>query len=217
MKKLLHIVASPREDESRTLQIAEAFLKTFKTKHPDWAVEELNLAKEKLPPLSIRRVDGKYALMQGKDLQGELKESWQEILRYIRQFLSADLYLVSTPMWNFSIPYMLKHYIDIIVQPKYLFTYTSKGPEGLAINKKMVILASRGGDYAEGEAKKMDFQEPYLRGVFGFVGIKDITFIAAQPMDMAADLQKERLQEAIEAAEKLAAGIYTPSAVASNK
>jgi FMN-dependent NADH-azoreductase len=204
MKKILHIVASPREENSRTLKVADAFLDTYLNKHRDWVVDELNLWKEALPPMTMKRVDGKYVLLGGKELFGELKEAWEEIIQHIDRFTSADLYLLSTPMWNFSIPYILKQYIDIIVQPKYLFQYTAKGPEGLIKDKKMVICTSRGGDYSSEAMQGFDQQEPYLRTVFGFVGLKDISFINAQPMDLGKDLQDQKLQEAIALARETA-------------
>lgn len=204
MNKLLHIIATPRDEESRTLQVAGSFLEAFKQRHPDWVVEELNLSKEKLPSLTLKRVDGKYVLLGGKDLYGELKEAWQEIVACIQRFLSADAYLVSTPMWNFSIPYILKQYIDIIVQPKYLFRYTQTGVEGLVKNKKMVVVMSRGGEYLSEQMRKFDFQEPYLRTVFGYVGITDITFIIAQPMDMGLEIQQQKIKEAQNLAREIA-------------
>ena len=204
MEKLLHIIATPRGEESRTLQATETFLEVFKDKHPDWVVEELNLSKEELPSLTIKRVDGKYVLLGGKELYGELKEAWEDIIGHIERFLSADGYLISTPMWNFSIPYMLKQYIDIIVQPKYLFRYTQSGVEGLVKNKKMIIITSRGGEYVSEQAAKFDFQEPYLRTIFGFVGITDITFIRAEPMDMGIETQQQKIKEAQGLARKIA-------------
>lgn len=204
MQKLLHIIASPREEESRTLQVADSFLSVFQEKHPDWIIDELNLNKEELPSLSLKEVSGKYVLLNGKDLYGRLKEAWVEILQHIDRFKSADLYLISSPMWNFHIPYMLKHYIDIIVQPKYLFRYKEDGTvEGLMKNKKMVVITSRGGSY-EGKTKSFDHQEPYLRTIFGFIGIEDVQFIKAEPMDTDHTLQKQRLEEAKNAAAKLA-------------
>lgn len=127
MKRLLHIIATPREEESRTLQVSKVFLDAFKKKHPDWIVDELNLAKEALPQLGMQNVSGKYVLLQEKDIAGRLKDAWREIVQHIERFKTADLFLISTPMWNFSIPYMLKHYIDLIVQPRYLFRYREKG------------------------------------------------------------------------------------------
>ena len=206
MKKLLHIIATPRAEESRTLQVTEVFLKVFTEKHTDWVVEELDLPKEQLPSLTVKRVDGKYVLLGGKDLYGELKEAWQEIIAHIERFMSADAYLISTPMWNFSIPYTLKHYIDIILQPKYLFRYTPSGVEGLVKNKKMTVIISRGGDYSQDSpVHNFDFQEPYLRTVFGFVGITDITFIIAQPMDaLGLEVQVKKIEEAKSIARKIA-------------
>jgi len=204
MKKLLHIIATPRGEESRTLKISKAFINSFSASHLDWRVEELNLFTEKIPQLTVKRVDGKYALLGGKDLTGETKEAWREIVICIEQFLSADGYLVSTPMWNFSIPYVLKHYIDVILQPKYLFRYTEKGPEGLVKNKKMIIITSRGGDYSkDSPVRNYDFQEPFLRTVFSFVGITDINFIIAQPVDaLGPDVANEKIEEAINIAKK---------------
>jgi FMN-dependent NADH-azoreductase len=196
MKKLLHIIATPRGKESRTLKVTEAFLESFRRSRPDWVVENLDLSKENLPSLTLKRVDGKYALLSGEDLYGDLKESWEEIVRHIERFLSADAYLISAPMWNFGIPYTLKHYIDVILPPKYLFRYTEKGPEGLVKNKKMIVITSRGGDYSTGQMKAYDFEEPYLRTAFGFTGISDITFISAQPMDMGPELREQKIREA---------------------
>ena len=207
MKRLLHIIASPREEESRTLQVARAFLDAFAETHPDWVIDELDLSKEDLPSMSDKQVSGKYVLLTGKDLYGRLKESWVEIVQHIERFKTADFYLISTPMWNFSIPYMLKHYIDLIVQPRYLFRYLKNGQtEGLIKDKKMIVIATRGGQYT-GDAKMFDFQEPYLRAIFGFVGISNIEFIKAEPMDLSQELQKQKLQEAKNAADKAARGI----------
>jgi len=208
MKKLLQIIATPRGEDSRTLKVSAAFIEEFKKRHPDWDVEELDLFKKDLAPLTVKRVDGKYILLGGKDLPAEYEKAWQGIIAEIERFSSADVYLISTPMWNFSIPYVLKHYIDLIIQPKYLFRYTDKGPEGLLKNKKMVVITSRGGDYSGSEASKFDFQEPYLRAIFGLVGITDITFINAQPMDaFGVEVQREKIEEAKTIARRIAEGI----------
>lgn len=155
--------------------------------------------------MTLKRLDGKYVLLDGKELYGDLKDTWQEIISHIDRFLSADAYLISTPMWNFSVPYFLKHYIDVIVQPKYLFRYTDKGVEGFAKGRKMLVVTSRGGEYYDPADKNFDHQEPYLRTIFGFVGITDITFIIAQPMDAAGVVvQKQKIEEAKMLAKKTA-------------
>lgn len=205
MNKLLHIIASPRGRDSRTLQVSRSFLEAFRNKYPDCAITELNVFEEEMQPLVIKMVYGKYMLLGGKEVDKNMKGAWKNIERYINDFLSADGYLVSAPMWNFSIPYPLKQYLDIILQPKYLFRYTDKGVEGLVKDKKMVVVTSRGGDYSQASPMKgYDFQEPYLRTAFGFVGITDITFVNAQPMDTGIELQQKAIREAQTSAEKAA-------------
>jgi FMN-dependent NADH-azoreductase len=200
MKRLIHIIATPRGEESRTLSVSGVFLEAFQKKHADWVIDELNLCTEKLPSLTQKSVSGKYVLLQGKNLRGSLKDTWNEILQHIDRFKNADFFLISAPMWNFSIPYILKQYIDLIVQPRYLFAYKEDGTvEGLVKGKKMVIITSRGGTYG-GEAQKFDHQEPYLRAIFGFVGFTDIAFIRAEGMDMG----EERRESGLKAARKLA-------------
>jgi FMN-dependent NADH-azoreductase len=187
MKKLLHVVASPRGDKSRTLKVSRAFLERFKELNPDWLVDEINVFDESLPRLTARQVTGKYVLLGGRDLYGELRETWEEIEHHITRFKDASAYLVSTPMWNFSIPYALKQYLDIIVQPKYLFRYVNGHPEGLVTGRRMVVISSRGGEYSAPEVLSYDHLEPYLRTIFGFVGISDIQFINVEPLDRVSD------------------------------
>jgi FMN-dependent NADH-azoreductase len=206
MRKLLHIVAAPRGEDSRTLKVTAAFLEGLKAKYPECEIDELNLFAEPLPSLTLQVIGGKYVLLGGGDLSGELKDAWKDVERHIERFLAADAYLISTPMWNFSIPFVLKHYIDVIVQPKYLFRYTEEGPEGLAKGRKMVVVTSRGGDYGpDSPVRAYDHQEPYLRTIFGLAGITDITFVNAQSMDaMGPDVARERLEAAKEKARQTA-------------
>jgi FMN-dependent NADH-azoreductase len=180
------------------LKISSQFLNNFK-RGADNTVDELDLFSAELPELTQDEVSGKFILMGGADLPENLKPCWTQIEKHIQRFLAADIYLISTPMWNFSIPYVLKHYIDVIVQPRYLFRYTAQGPEGLVKNKRMIVVTSRGGDYAAGTpAAAYDHQEPYLRTVFNFVGITDITFVNAQPMDAGGEvIREQKIKEAI--------------------
>lgn len=206
MKKLLHIIATPRGLNSNTLKVSQAFLDTFKIKYPHCIIDELNLFVQKLPQITSSRIEGKLALLSGRNLTESMLAQWAEIIAQIERFLSADAYLISAPMWNFSIPFVLKHYLDVIIQPKYLFTYTDQGPQGLIKNKKMSIVTSRGGDYSpQSPSKAYDLQEPYLRTIFGFVGITDITFIHAQPMDALGEkVRAEKISLAQASAKELA-------------
>ena len=114
-------------------------------------------------------------------------------------------------MWNFNIPYALKYYIDAIVQPGYLFRYNEQGvPVGLCRGKRMVCVTTRGGDYTAGSPMQpYDVQEPYLRAIFGFVGIADIQFIHANLMDVNPELREAAISAGIEQARGLA-GTFWP-------
>ena len=197
--KLLHIIASPRGERSRTLNVSSEFLNTLKAKHPNLTVENLDLFKIKLPEVLGDAIDAKYALMSGGTLNEQSQISWNELSKYAKGFLTYDFYLISSPMWNFTIPYKLKHYIDVIMQAGILFRFTENGVEGLAKNKKMVCITSRGNNYSEGtQMYQFDFQEPYLRAIFGFAGIYDIAFINAQPMDFTPEITQACLNKAKE-------------------
>lgn len=204
--KLLHIIASPRGETSRTLSISKEFLSTLTEKHKDLTIDKIDLFKVKLPAVSLSASSTKYALMGGGNVSESSKDNWDEIIGFSSSFLTYDYYLITSPMWNFTIPYVLKHYIDVIIQAGVLFNFTETGVAGLANNKKMVCVTSRGSDYSSGTYMfQYDFQEPYLRAIFGMIGIYDINFINAQPLDIAPELTQASLGKAIEEAKALTA------------
>jgi FMN-dependent NADH-azoreductase len=99
----------------------------------------------------------------------------------IEELQVADIIVIGAPMYNFAIPSLLKAWIDQIVRIGKTVAYGSHGPEGLLGSRKVVVITSRGGAYQKGTPReKFDFQEPYLRHIFGFVGLTDVTFIHAE-------------------------------------
>lgn len=196
-KRLLHLIATPRGLASNTGRISSVLLEELDDRY-DLDVRSLDLFRADLPAVAGSNIKSKYALMTGQALDDEARASWGEIERTIEGFLDADLYLVTAPMWNFGVPYALKYYIDAIVQPGYLFTYDEQGqPRGMVHDRRMVCVTSRGGDYSQGPMAQFDFLENYLRAIFGFVGITDIKFFNAQPMDITTDLRKSANKSAI--------------------
>src|SRR6478609_8326861 len=117
--KLLHIVASPRDAASHTLAISEAYLDALMSVRPDIEVDVLDLFQVDLPAVAGSNIEAKYLLLAGQSPDPVAHASWQQIESTIARFLAADAYLVSSPMWNLSVPYALKYYIDCIVQPNY--------------------------------------------------------------------------------------------------
>ena len=206
--KLLHIIASPRGENSRTLEISNEFLSTLKQKHSNIEIDELDLYQEELPEVYDGAVSAKYQLVSGMNLDEDSQSAWNNVSLHSQRFLAADMYLISCPMWNFSIPYKLKHYLDLIVQPGHLFTFTESGVEGLAKGKSLYCVSTSGSDYSEGSPmESLDFLKPYLRTIFGFVGIHNIEFIHAQPLDYSPDIAKSKVKEAQELAITLANAI----------
>ena len=205
--KLLHVIATPRKQDSNTMRVATAFLESLHAKSADLSIDTVDLFTGDLPDVAGDNIETKYSLMTSQPINKRHKESWKHIELLIEHFLSADIYLISTPMWNFSIPYALKYYIDSIIQPGYLYKYNEQGlPVGLVHGKKMICVTSRGGDYSEkNPLHACDFQEPYLRAIFGFVGITDMHFINAQPMDITQELREAAIAAAIEEARSLVA------------
>ena len=206
--KLLHIIASPRGEKSRTTRIANEFINSLKSKNPNLIVEDLELFQMDLPTLNQSVTEAKYMTIAGATLDTASQFMWNEVTDIATSFVSFDMYVISAPMWNFSVPYKLKHYIDVIMQPGILFKFTATGVEGLAKNKKMICITSRGSDYSVGSPMNvMDFQESYLRAIFGFAGITDVSFINAQPLDYTPDLATMKINEANSAVLDLAASI----------
>jgi FMN-dependent NADH-azoreductase len=195
--KLLHIIATTRGDQSRTLSISKEFLMELRDKHPNVEVDEIDLSTAELPPVLDSFVKMKYLMMSGAEIDAETLAAWKTVSKLAEDFISYDLYLITSPMWNFTIPYILKHYIDVIMQAGILFSFTANGPEGFAKYEKMVCITSRGSDYSEGSPMhSLDFQEPYLRAIFGLAGIEEIHFVNAQPMDLAPGLTQNALEKA---------------------
>ena len=207
--KLLHIIATPRTYESNTLRIATAYLESLRDTVADLHVETLDLFSHQMPTAVGDNIAAKYSLMARQPIQKRHQTSWRQIELLIEQFLAADRYLLTIPMWNLSIPYVLKYYIDSIVQPGYLFEWTETGqPIGLVEGKKMVCIVTHGGDYATPTAgQTANFLEPYLRAIFGMIGIIDIQFITAQPMDVTPALRETAVTTAITEARRLAANL----------
>ena len=112
-------------------------------------------------------------------------------------FLAADVVVIGAPMYNFAIPSQLKTWIDRLAVPGATFRYTEAGPEGLAGGKTVIVAASRGGVYSTGPAAGMDFQEPYLRGLFGFMGITDVRFVRAEGLAMGPEAAVKAIDAAL--------------------
>jgi len=202
MAKILHVIASPREERSYSRRAAEAFLKRYLESHPEDKVEAVDLYDGTLPVFGMLCASGKYKIMTGKDQTEKEKEAWKEVERTIEQFKSADKLVISCPMWNFGIPYVLKQYFDIVVQPHYTFEVSSEGYQGILTGKPALLFLARGGAYLPGTSgEKLDYQKPYLEFILGFIGFEKVSTIVIEPtLQGDAQTAEEKLLEAVERA-----------------
>jgi len=196
--ELLHLEATPRTNGSNTLRISNALIEGLTDKYPDLIVTTIDLFHHEVPAMAGDKIETKYLIMQGGEMKPSMTATWSDVESQIAGFMRADMYLISALMWNSTIPYALKYYIDTIVQPTYLFKYLpDRTPVGLA-NGKMVVVKTSGSNYAEPPMSYLDFHEPYLKGIFGFCGITDIHFINAYLMDITPEMREQSIKNAIE-------------------
>jgi FMN-dependent NADH-azoreductase len=207
MATLLHVQASPRADESSSIQLARAFLVKLTELHSDLHVDTLDLFAADLPEFAAPAAKAKYAVMAGVEPTDEAGRAWAGVIDIVNRLKAADKLVISSPMWNFSIPYRLKHWIDIITQPGLTFNFSPEtGYTGLVTGRPAALLLPRGGEYAPGTPTQgLDMQLPYLQTLLQFIGFEDIHPILVQPtLHAGPDVAAARLADAVAQAEKLA-------------
>ena len=142
-----------------------------------------DLAQAEIPHLNLLTVAGVRATAttpaetKARDLSDEL----------ISELRGADTIVIGAPMYNFSIPSTLRTWFDHVLRAGETFSYSESGPKGLLEGKRVIVVESRGGLYSEGPAQALDFQEPYLRQLLGFIGLTDVTFVQAEKIGYGPD------------------------------
>lgn len=182
MAKLLYIESSPRKERSKSIAVAKGFLEKYKETHPDDEIITLDLWAAELPEFDGYTIDAKYQVLHGQNFDEEQQEAWQAVIEVCNEFKSADKYVISLPMWNFGIPYKLKHYIDVLTQPGQTFSYSpDTGYSGLVTGKPVAVVYARGGAYGNEQSKGMDLQKGYMDLLLGFIGFTDIHSVLVEP------------------------------------
>lgn len=207
MSTVLYIKGSPRTGRSHSLAVAEAFLESYQAANPGDTVDTLDLFAADLPPFDGLLVNAKYNILHGKPHPPEEAVAWWRVEEIIGRFKAADKYVLATPMWNFTIPYRLKQYLDIIVQPTYTFTYSPQaGYQGLVTGKPIFLAYARGGEYPPGSsAEAFDFQTNYLEFILGFIGFTDLRRVIVEPtLEGGPETAQARRQAAIAQAREMA-------------
>ena len=181
--KLLHIDSSILGANSVSRQLSQSITTQWRANHPGTVVEHLDLAQDGPSHLSADsigfRIPPSGALSEVQKRENAISEA------LVTQFLAADVVVIGAPLYNFTIPSQLKSWIDRIAQGGRTFTYTDKGPKGLAGGKTVIVALSRGGVYSTSEGgRAMEHQETYLQTILGFLGVTDIRFVRAEGVAM---------------------------------
>lgn len=203
MQTLLAINTSPMTRTSVTRRLVEAFTSLWKTKFPGGRLVRRDLGVAP-PPHPEERL-----LLAFSKPAEELTAADRDALRLsdelVDEVIKADHIVIGSPMYNFTVTSGLKAWIDLIGRPGKTFEYSPEGPRGLLGGRQVFVLTARGGFYADSgpEGGAMDFQETFLRGYFGFLGIDQVHFVHAEGQGIDQETAREKEAVAIRRLEAL--------------
>jgi len=194
MKKILHIISSPRGSESFSIKLGNAIVDKIKAEYPGSTVKENNLPKNQFPHLDEAQITSFYTPEEFRTWENvDAVRNSDEV---INEILEADILVIGAPFYNFSIHSTLKAWIDHIARAGVTFRFTETGYEGLVHGKKAYIAVASGGIYSEGVMQHYDFSAPYLKAILGFLGITDVSVIRVEGTAIPG-LQDSVLEKAI--------------------
>jgi FMN-dependent NADH-azoreductase len=194
MAHILYIEGSPRKLRGASIEVARAALTAWRAADAALTVDTLDVWSLELPEFDSAAMEAKYAGLVGTALTEEQASAWTAIRKLALRFHAADALLIATPLWNFSIPYKLKHLIDVVSQKDLLFSFDERGFGGLLAGKKALLICARGLDYGPGAdtpAGSHDFQKPYLETWLRMIGIVDITTIVVEKTLFGAEIDRQ--------------------------
>jgi FMN-dependent NADH-azoreductase len=212
MKNILLVLGSPRDRASYSHQIGRRIVDDLKSRYPGARVVVRNLARDPLPDVSEPFTTGRGLGKDRRSVAEAKALALSDVL--VGELLAADVLVLATPMHNFGVSASVKAWIDHIVRPGVTFSYSDKGPEGLATGKKAILVLARGGIYSEGPMKQFDFQEPYLRTVLGFIGMTDIEVVRIEGVALGEDALRTAVTSAKAQADEIVRLIASESAPA---
>ncbi len=173
MPTLLHIDASPRGDYSLSRRLSAAFAAQWKQVHPDGKIIRRDLPTSDLTFVDLDWIAGAFSAPDQHSEASKKALAISDLL--IAELLQADTIVIGTPMYNFTVPAVLKAWVDHIVRAGKTFAVGETGLKGLVTGKRVVVSVAAGANYESGFMKTMDFVSPYLKAIFGFIGITEVT------------------------------------------
>ncbi|MFT3766952.1 MAG: NAD(P)H-dependent oxidoreductase [Minicystis sp.] len=212
MAVVLDVNVLPRGETSRTRKLRDAFMRAFFAKHPESQRINVDLADihGKLPAFDEWDISAKFEMLYGEGRLDEAQAArWDALSVLTDQLHTADLVVISAPMWNFGVPWHLKRWLDCVVQGRLTFEYRDGGFHGLLKGREAVILTTRDGAYPPGTPEAaLDFQVPYLKTILGLIGLGPIHTVIAEPMALGGpEVAAAALEAAVESATALGASL----------
>lgn len=210
MTHLLHINASARGDASRSLELAERFIRELSSDAVALTVDRLDVFDGSLPAFGTVAAGAKMAVFSGREQSAEEQRAWEDARAVFERFDAADVYVFNVPFWNAGVPYPLKQLVDIITQPGWAFSFDpASGYRGLLEGKRAFVVYTSG-VYAEGlpPAFGADFTTTFFRDWLAFVGITDVHEVRYGPTVVNPDVEATRraaLEETLAAVGRFAA------------
>lgn len=189
MAHILVLNSSISGEASVSRILVEDALQRLLDVNPGATVTHRDLGDAPIPHLTTATVAGVRAVATTEAEHAALALS-EEL---VGELQAADIIVIGAPMYNFSISTGLRAWFDHVLRPRVTFTYTEAGPQGLIMGKRIIVIESRGGLYSEGPAQPMDFQEPYLRVLLGFIGLTDVAFIHAEKVGFGPEAREAAL------------------------
>lgn len=187
---ILHIDSSLFVDNSVSRVLSSQIVDALKKSNPQAGIVHRDLGSN--PPAHLSAAAAMaFRAGQVDDLTTGQRREVEAIEESIRQIEQADVVVIGAPMYNFSVPSNLKAWLDQICQAGRTFRYTATGPEGLLKGKKLVIASSRGGVHGDD-----DFQEAFLKKLFGLIGVTDVEVIRAEGVNMGPEIRAKAMNDA---------------------
>jgi FMN-dependent NADH-azoreductase len=190
MKNVLLINSSITGDNSVSRQLASELVEHLAAQS-SIALVERDFAQQEIPHLDGARLGALFTDEAERSPQQVAAVAFADTL--VAELLAADTLIITLPMYNFSIPSMLKAWVDHIARAGVTFQYTDTGPVGLLEGKKVYLVSALGGKHAAGGT---DFMRPYMQLLMNFIGISDVHFVSAEGLSMGEEARSAGLSEA---------------------
>ena len=195
MKKILHLISSPRGAVSYSIQLGDAIISKIQATYPGSTVQTTDLVKLRFPHLEESHLNSFFTPADQRT--PEHIEAIKHSDEAIRELLDADIIVIGVPFYNYNIHSSLKAWIDHIARAGITFKYDENGPQGLITGKQVYLAVASGGIYTAGPMASLDHAVPYMKTILGFLGMTDVKVFRAEGTSMPG-IQDSALQKAVE-------------------